>query len=134
MKKILLLLIISLSIITFGCGKKVELNFNKSNPSEIILSFEGAIKSITLKSDTETFKITNYEEFVKDSTIAFDSTFFTSYENGIYTLTIEANKTISYTLTITGEFVDFNYIRKQEIFDYPDETLYVAFTRDGCSG
>lgn len=134
MKKILLLLIISLSIITFGCGKKVELNFNKSNPSEIILSFEGAIKSITLKNDTETFKITNYEEFVKDSTIAFDSTFFTSYENGIYTLTIEANKTVSYTLTITGEFVDFNYIRKQEIFDYPDETLYVAFTRDGCSG
>ena len=77
-------------------------------------------------------------DFIQDSFfvvfLVFDSTFFTSYENGIYTLTVEANKTTSYNLTITGEFVSFNYIRKQEIFDYPDDKLYVAFTRDGCSG
>lgn len=134
MKKILLLLIISLSIIAFGCGKKVDLKFDKSNPSEIVLTYEGTLKSITLKSDKETIKVENFEELVNNNTISFDSTFFTSYENGIYTLTVEANKTTSYNLTITGEFVSFNYIRKQEIFDYPDDKLYVAFTRDGCSG
>ena len=83
--------------------------------------------------NNQTKYLVSNEQIVNNNTISFDSTFFTSYENGIYTLTVEANKTTSYNLTITGEFVSFNYIRKQEIFDYPDDKLYVAFTRDGCS-
>lgn len=134
MKKIIFIVLLTISIFLIGCSQKIDLVYDKSSPSEIVISFNGAVKSITLKSSNETLEIKDYESFISNNNINFPSSFFTSYENGTYSLIVESNKIDSYNLTIKGDFVEFEYIKKQDIFNYSNDTLYVVFSRDGCSG
>lgn len=137
-KYFLLLLLISVSIVFFGCGgdnnDDGSIIFNKENPTPITIDYTGELKSIKVEGTGVSEVITNFNDLVENKSIILDFDFFAPYKEGGYVITVESDTITEYIITLTGEGGSYNYIKKQDVFNIDEKKYYVAFTREGCSG
>lgn len=137
MKKYLLLLIVFISAVFYGCEKDISSTsflFNKEKPEPITLTYEGELKRIQVEGTRISETITDFKNLIQNNSVILNYDFFAPYEAGGYLISLESDTISNYTVTLTGEGNPYNYIRKQDIFNIEESKYYVFFTREGCSG
>lgn len=137
MKKFLLLILMAFSLTLVGCLETANktYTFNRDNPQPIRITYSGEITSFTIVGSNinKSLSKDTISNYIDNNVLLLDYSFFSTIDEGTYSITIIADKEINFNVKLIGDLYKFNYINKSDIFTIDMDKYYVLFTKENCS-